>query len=161
MRYSYGIMDQRKILLYQPQLFLKNRDLLVFPGADFRMWHGDIKEYLDGLFQIDYQEMGKKEPVNLSELNLALGVLNHITLEFESLFDRENASLLPYHYLSTLDEKYKKKRSPYTSDMQRVDLQVPVINPELKYRHLMEIVEEAYQEFTRALKEKRMKKKEP
>ncbi|MDP3065460.1 MAG: hypothetical protein Q8N08_01880 [Methanobacteriaceae archaeon] len=161
MRYSYGIMDQRKILLYKPQLFLKSRDLLVFPSADFRNWHGDIKEYLDGLFQIDFQEMGKREPVNFTELNLALGVLNNITEELESLFDRENVSLLPYHYLSTLDEKYKKPRSPYTSDMRRVDLQVPVISPELKYKHRMEMVEEANREFTRALQEKKMKKKDP
>jgi hypothetical protein len=158
MRYSYGIMDQRRILLYQPQLFLRSRDLLVFPSADFRMWHGDIKEYLDGLFQIDFREMGKGKPVKVTDLNLALGVLNNITAELEGLFDREQVSLLSYHYLSTLDEKYKKPRSAYTSDMGRVDLQVPVITPELKYKHLMEIVEEANREFTRALKARRMKK---
>jgi hypothetical protein len=161
MRYSYGIIDRRKILLYKPQLFLKSRDLLVFPSADFRNWHGDIKEYLDGLFQIDFLEMGKGEPVNISELNLALGVLNNITEELESLFDSESVSDLSYHYLSTLDEKYKKRRSSYTSDMRRCDLQVPVISPELKYNHLMEMVEEANREFTRALQEGRMKKKYP
>lgn len=59
MRYCYGIMDRRKILLYKPQLFLNSTDLLVFPCADFVKWHGDIKEYLDGLFQIDYREMRK------------------------------------------------------------------------------------------------------
>jgi hypothetical protein len=160
MRYSYGIIDQRKILLYKPQLFLESRDLLVFPSADFLKWHGDIKEYLDGLYQIDYREMGKGKPVNVSELNLALGVLNNITLELESLFDRENVSLLSYHYLSTLDEKYKKQRSAYTSDMRRCDLQIPVINHELKYKHQMEMVDEANREFTRALQEGRMKKKD-
>ncbi|WJI10430.1 hypothetical protein FGU46_10185 [Methanobacterium sp. CWC-01] len=160
MRYSYGIMDQRRILLYQPQLFLKSKDLLVFPSADFHKWHGDIKEYLDGLYQLDFREVGKGKPVNMTDLNLALGVVNNITEELENLFDRENVPDFSYHYLSTLDKKYKKGRSAYTSDMQRVDLQVPVINPELKYKHLMEIVEEANQAFTRALEEKRMKKKE-
>jgi len=44
--------------------------------------------------------------------------------------------------------------------MRRCDLQVPVINPELKYKHQMEMVEEANREFTRALQEGRMKKKD-
>lgn len=94
------------------------------------------------------------------DLNLALGVVNNITVELESLFDREQVPDLSYHYLSPLDEKNKKSRSAYTSDMGRCDLQVPVITPELKYRHLMEIVEEANREFTRALQEGKMKKKD-
>jgi hypothetical protein len=53
MRYTYGIMDQKKILLYKPQLFLKDRDLLVFPSSDFQKWHNGIKEHTDGLYQID------------------------------------------------------------------------------------------------------------
>ena len=164
MRYSYGIMDQRRILLYQPQLFLKSKDLLVFPSADFHKWHGDIKEYLDGLYQLDFREVGKGKPVNVTDLNLALGVVNNITEELENLFDRENVSDFSYHYLSTLDKEYKDERSAYTSDMQRVDLQVPVITPELKYQHLLEIVEEANKVFTRNLKERgigtKMKKKD-
>jgi hypothetical protein len=31
MRYSYGIMDRKKILLYNPQLFLKGCNILAFP----------------------------------------------------------------------------------------------------------------------------------
>jgi len=164
MRYSYGITDQRRILLYQPQLFLKTKDLLVFPSQDFQKWHGDIKEYLDGLHQLDYREVGKGNPVTMADLNLALGVLNNINDKLENLFDRDSVSDFSYHYLSTLDKEYKKKRSAYTSDMQRVDLQVPVITPELKYQHLLEIVEEANQVFTRNLKERgigtKMKKKD-
>jgi hypothetical protein len=166
MRYSYGLMDRRKILLYRPQLFLKSKDLLVFPSKDFQKWHGDVKEYLDGLYQLDFRERGKGKPVNVTELNLALGVLNNITEELDNLFNSNNVSDLSYHYLSTLDEKYKKQRSAYTSDMQRVDLQVPVINQELKYKHLLEMVEEANREFTQVLKERgtgftRTKKKDP
>lgn len=52
MRFSYGIMDRRKILLYKPQLFLKWDDILAFPSKDFHIWHGTIKEYIDGLNQI-------------------------------------------------------------------------------------------------------------
>ncbi|MDI9437738.1 MAG: hypothetical protein QM405_06665 [Euryarchaeota archaeon] len=155
MRYSYGIMDQRRILLYKPQLFSRSRDLLVFPSQDFQKWHGYLKEFLDGLYQLDFHERGKGKPVSLTDLNLALGVVNNIAEEWEALFDKEHEPDPSYQYLSTLDEKYKRPRSSYTSDMHRVDLQVPVINPELRYRHQLEMVEEANQEFTRALKEKK------
>ena len=78
MRYSYGIMDRRKILLYKPHLFLSGDDLLVFPTKDFNKWHGDIKEYIDGLYQINSNNMDKTKSINITEFNLALGVLNNI-----------------------------------------------------------------------------------
>jgi len=81
MRYSYGIMDRKKILLYNPQLFLKGGNILAFPSKDFYRWHGDIKEYIDGLYQIN--SLDKSEPINTTELNLALGVLCNITEELE------------------------------------------------------------------------------
>jgi hypothetical protein len=166
MRYSYGIMDRRKIFLYKPQLFLKSKDLLVFPSTDFHKWHSDIKEYIDGLYQIDFREMEKGKSINITELNLAVGVLNNITEELEHLFDSEKVSDFSYHYVSTLDDKYKKQRSSYTSDMRRCDMRIPVINAEMKYKHIMEIVDEANRDFSRALKEGRtcrlskMKKKD-
>ncbi|MDI6644296.1 MAG: hypothetical protein QME14_04490 [Methanobacteriaceae archaeon] len=149
MRYTYGIMDEKKILLYKPQLFLKNKDLMVFPSKDFIKWHSDIKEYIDGLYQIDYWEM-KGNSISINELNLALGVLNNIKEELEHIFDSKKTSNSPYHYISSLDPKYKKKRSSYTSDMRRCDVQIPVITPEMKYNNLMEIINEANRNFSRA-----------
>ena len=150
MRYTYGIMEERKILLYKPQLFLKDKDLLVFPNTDFQKWHDDIKEYIDGLYQIDSWEMKKGNSIGITELNLAVGVLNNITKEFEHLFDSKKTSNSPYHYISTHDEKYKKQRSSYTSDMRRCDIQIPVITDEMKHQNLMEIIYEANRNFSRA-----------
>ena len=62
MRYSYGIMDERKILLYNPELFLKGNDILIFPSKDFHKWHGDIKEYIDFLYQINSINLEKGNP---------------------------------------------------------------------------------------------------
>jgi len=165
MRYSYGIMDRRKILLYKPQLFLRRDDILVFPSKDFHQWHGDVKEYIDGIYQINSRNMEKTKSINIPELNLAIGVLNNITEELERLFVSEKVSDFSYHYVSTLDDKYKKRGSSYTIDMRRCDMQIPVINEEMKYKHIMEIVDEANRDFSRAFKEgrtcrlSRMKKK--
>ena len=155
MRYTYGIMDERKILLYKPQLFLKDKDLLVFSSTDFQKWHNDIKEYIDGLYQIDSWEMKKGNSIDINELNLAMGLINNITEELEHLFDSKKTSDSPYHYISTLDKKYKKQRSSYTSDMKRCDMRIPVITEEMKYKHIMEIVEEVNRDSSRALKERR------
>jgi hypothetical protein len=151
MRYSYGIMDRRKILLYNPQLFLKGNDILVFPSKDFHKWHGDIKEYIDGLYQINSRNLEKLRPINLAELNLSIGVIHNISQELENLF---NLKAVPdsYQYISTLNKKYKKRKSGYSSDMGRCDIQIPVkleITAKLKYKHQMEIVEEAWNLFTR------------
>ncbi len=145
MRYSYGIMDRKKILLYKPQLFLNGRDILAFPSKDFHKWHGDIKEYIDGLYQINSQE--GSEPINIVDLNLALGVLGNITEELENLFDQGMVSDFSYQYISTMDAKYKKQKSSYTSDMRRCDMRVPVITPSLKYQHLLEVIRHAEREF--------------
>lgn len=147
MRYSFGIMDNGKILLYKPQLFLKDKDLLVFPSQDFQKWHNDIKEYIDGLYQIDSLET-EGNSINITELNLAVGVLNIIIEELEHLFDSKKTFDSPYCYISTLDKKYKKQRSSYTSDMRRCDIQIPVITWEMKYTNMMEIVNEANRDFS-------------
>lgn len=145
MRYSYGIMDRKKILLYNPQLFLKGGDILAFPSKDFHKWHSDIKEYIDGLYQINTRE--ETEQINIVDLNLALGVLGNITEELENLFDSGKRSDFSYQYISTMDAKYKKQKSSYTSDMRRCDMRVPVITPSLKYQHLLEVIRHAEREF--------------
>ena len=151
MRYSYGIMDQRNILLYRPHLFLSGDDLLVFPTKDFHKWQGDIKEYIDGLYQINSNNMDKTKSINITEFNLALGVINNINQELEQMFDPEMISDFSYHYVSTLDEKYKKQKGNYyTNDMRRCDIKIPVkpkITPWLKYKHMMEIVNQVAQDF--------------
>ena len=149
MRYTYGIMEERKILLYKPQLFLKDKDLLIFSSTDFRNWHNNIKEYIDGLYQIDSWEM-KGNSINITELNLAMGVLNNITEELENLFNSKKTSDFPYYYISTLNKKYKKQRSSYTSEMKRCDIQIPVITEKMKYKNLMEILFEANRDFSNA-----------
>ena len=161
MRYSYGIMDRREILLYRPQLFLSGDDLLVFPTKDFHKWQGDIKEYIDGLYQINSKNMEKTKSINITEFNLALGVLNNIREELEQMFNPDKISDFSYHYVSTLDEKYKKQKGDYyTNDMRRCDIKIPVkpkITPWLKYKHMMEIVNQVAQDF--ASLEKSGKKK--
>jgi hypothetical protein len=148
MRYSYGNTDEKEILLYKPQIFLKSKDLLFFPSTDFHKWYGSIKEYIDSLYQIDALQMEKGKSINITELNLAMGLLNSITEEFEHVFDSEKAP--NFHYISTLDEEYKKQKSFYTSDMKRCDTKIPMITPEMKHKHLMEIIDEASRENSHA-----------
>jgi hypothetical protein len=162
MRYSYGIIDRRKILLYSPHLFLSGDDLLVFPTKDFHKWHGDIKEYIDGLYQINSNNMEKIESININEFNLALGVLNNIREDIEQMFDQEKISDFSYHYVSTLDEKYKKQKGNYyTNDMRRCDIKIPVkpkITPWFKYNNMMEIVNQVAQDFASLDKSGKKKK---
>ncbi|UTB32293.1 MAG: hypothetical protein NKF70_12475 [Methanobacterium sp. ERen5] len=147
MRYSYGILDQKQILLYQPQLFLRNNDVLTFPTREFHKWHGDIKEYLDGLYQIQLRSGTVKKPLSLdiNDFNLANAVLNNITDEVKDLFDENNILNLSHHYVSTLDDKYKKMvGNNYTTDMKRCDTKIllkPRITPWMKEKHMMEIVD--------------------
>ena len=154
MRYSYGIMDRRKILLYEPQIFLSGDDILVFPTKDFHKWQGDIKEYIDGLYQISSMNMEKTKSLNITEFNLAVGVLNNITEELEHLFDPKRTADYSYHYISNLDEKYKKQiGNSYTSDMRRCDIKIlvkPKITPRLKYHNMMEIVNQVARDFANA-----------
>lgn len=152
MRYTYGILDEKKILMYKSQLFLKDRDLLFFPSSDFHKWHNDIKEYIDALYQIDSLEITNRNSINLNELNLAIGIVNDIKLELEQIFDPNKISNSSYHYMSTLDKKYKRSRSSYTSDMRRCDIIIPVITRQVKYNHLREILFEAENKFQKARK---------
>lgn len=152
MRYSYGILDRKQILLYKPQLFLGNNDVLIFPTREFHKWHGDIKEYLDGLYQIQLRSGQFKKPLSLdiNDFNLATAVLNNITNELVDLFDEDNLLNLSYHYVSTMDEKYKKMvGNSYTTDMKRCDTKIllkPKITPWMKEKHMMEIVDQVSME---------------
>lgn len=163
MRYSYGILDRKQILLYQPQLFLGNDDVLIFPTREFHKWHGDIKEYLDGLYQIQLRSGQFKNPLSLdiNDFNLAAAVLNNITDELVDLFNEENLLNLSYHYVSTLDEKYKKMvGNSYTTDMKRCDTKIllkPMITPWMKEKHVLEIVDEVSQDVRAIRKSKNLK----
>ncbi|MTK64537.1 MAG: hypothetical protein F8N15_08455 [Methanobacterium sp.] len=162
MRYSYGILDRKMILLYQPQLFLKNNDILIFPTREFHKWHGDIKEYLDGLYQIQLRSGKYKKPLSLdmNDFNLATAVLNNITNEVNDLFDEDNMLNLSYHYVSTLDDKYKKMvGNSYTTDMKRCDTKIllkPRITPWMKEKHVLELVDEVSQEVAEIKKSKNL-----
>lgn len=150
MRYSYGIVDRKRILLYKPQLFLSGDDFLVFPSQDFHSWQGDIKEYIDGLYQINSASILENRCINIRDLNLAIGVLENITEELELFFSKDDRHDLPYQYVSTLDKKHKRGRMSYSSDMRRCDIRIPVkpeVTPWLKYKNMMEIVEEAWKRF--------------
>lgn len=153
MRYSYGIMDRRKILLYKPQLFLKGDATLIFPSRDFIKWHGDIKEFIDGLYQINSETIEKTGSINMEEFNLAMGVIYSITEELEQLFNSEMGFSFSYQYISTVDNKFKKRRkNNYNNDMRKCDLRIPVkpeITRQLKHKHQMEIVEEAWKLFVK------------
>lgn len=162
MRYSYGILDQKQILLYKPQLFLGNNDVLIFPTREFHKWHGDIKEYLDGLYQIQLRSGQFKKPLSLdmNDFNLANAVLNNITNELVDLFDEDNLLNLSHHYVSTMDEKYKKMvGNSYTTDMKRCDTKIllkPRITPWMKEKHMMEIVDDVSQEIAAKRRSKKL-----
>ena len=161
MKYSYGIMDDHRIILYKPQLFKKAHDLLVFPSKDFHKWHGDLKEYIDGLYQINSINIEKGKSININELNLATGLLSNITEELQNLFDPEKTPDFNYQYVSTLDEEYTKRRGHrYTSDMMKIDMRIPV-KPEItqwqKHQNMMEIIDHAAREFTIARRKKQNK----
>lgn len=165
MRYSYGILDRKQILLYKPQLFLGNNDVLIFPTREFHKWHGDIKEYLDGLYQIQLRSGQFKKPLSLdiNDFNLATAVLNNITNELVDLFDEDNPLNLSYHYVSTMDDKYKKMvGNSYTTDMKRCDTKIllkPKITPWMKEKHMMEIVDKVSQDVAKIKKSETLIKK--
>ncbi|AXV41070.1 MAG: hypothetical protein CIT02_08655 [Methanobacterium sp. BAmetb5] len=141
MRRSFGIVDQRRILAYRPQLFQRTDDLLVFPAKDFQQWHSEITEYLDGLFQIKAQA----DPITYEEIHLAIGLLINIDRELVNLFDLDKEIDFSYQYVSQMDTKYKR-RDPqlYGRDMFHIDRKVLKITPQLKHKHQMEILDYAH-----------------
>lgn len=145
MRYSYGIMDQKNILAYHPHLFHKTSDLLVFPGKDFKKWHSDLAEYLDGIYQINAQAQKKGESITITDFNLAMAMVTGINQEMEDLFNTQKEVDLSYFHVSTMDDSYKNvKTNFYGRYRHKIDREVVHITPELKYRHILEIVDHAH-----------------
>lgn len=151
MRYTYGIMDGRKILAYKPELFRKTDDLLIFPGKEFDKWYSDITEYIDGLYQVNSKIHEDGRFVDITDLNLAIGILSSITDELDHIFNPERSLDFSYHYVSTVDEKYKKRNGNYYGRyMQKIDIIIPVkpvINYRVKQGHLMELLDYANRKF--------------
>jgi hypothetical protein len=146
MKYSYGIVDRKNIRVYQPHLFQKRDDLLVFPGKDFRKWYSNLKEYLDGIYQINAHMCENGKSATITDLNLVQGILNEITFEMENIFNPEKELDLSYYYISTMDKNYKKiKTNFYGRYRYKVDRKVVHVTPELKYMHMMEIVDYAHE----------------
>lgn len=165
MRYSYGIMGQKNILAYQPHLFHKTSDLLVFPGKDFQKWHSVLVEYLDGIYQINAQAQKKGESITITDFNLAIAMVTGINQELEDLFNTQKEADLPYFYVSTMENSYKNvKTNFYGRYKYKIDRKVVHITPELKYQHILEIVDYAHklldQDKNRNLKLKIVKKKD-
>jgi hypothetical protein len=145
MRHSYGIMDQKNILAYQPHLFHKTSDLLVFPGKDFKKWHSDLNEYLDGIYQINAQNQKKGRSITVPDFNLAMGMVTGIGHELEDLFNTKKETDLSYFYVSTMENSQKKvKTNFYGRYNHKIDRKVVHITPELKYQHILEIVDYAH-----------------
>ena len=149
MRYSYGTVDKRgdrqSVLAYRPQIFQRNDDLLIFPSKEFEKWQSEINELIDGIYQINSKTMEKGRDVDPSDLKLALGLLFNINEEMENLFDPDMKLDLSYYYLSTMDGKYKSRRSNwYGRYMHKIDRKVIEITPRMRYMHMMEIVDYAH-----------------
>lgn len=141
MRHSYGIVDQRELLLYKPQLFRKTDDILVFPSKEFEKWHSQIIEYLDGIYQINAKNMENGRLVDVDDLDLTLGLLFNINQELENIFNQDNEMDFSYEYVSIMDEKYKKCRSNYYGRYRhKIDRRLTKITPQIRYMHLLQIV---------------------
>lgn len=141
MRHSYGIVDQRELLLYKPQLFRKTDDILVFPSKEFEKWHSQIIEYLDGIYQINAKNMENGRLVDVDDLDLTLGLLFNINQELENIFNQDNKMDFSYEYVSIMDEKYKKCRSNYYGRYRhKIDRRLTKITPQIRYMHLLQIV---------------------
>jgi len=145
MRYSYGTVDRRNILLYKPQLFQKHEDLLIFPSRDLQKWHSEIMELLDGIYQIDSRNRNPAEFVDIEDLNLTIGLLNNINECLENVFNPTPELDHSYQYISLVDEEYKKRQGNfYGRYIDKVNRRVITITPEMKWRHMMEILDEAH-----------------
>lgn len=151
-------MNRRRILAYRPQLFQRTDDLLVFPSKDFAQWHSGVNELLDGIYQINAKNREKDQLVDISDLNLTAGLLVNIYHELEGLFDPDKEVDFTYHYISIMDEEYKRRRGNfYGRYMYKVDRTVVNITPQIRYRHMMEIVDNAHKLFAEQDRETRFK----
>ncbi|BDZ68620.1 hypothetical protein [Methanobacterium ferruginis] len=145
MRYTYGIMDRKNVLMYKPQLFQKTDDLLVFPSKDFQKWHSNLTEYLDGIYQINSKNIETNRYVDIEDLKLALGVLYNLNEELESIFNQEKKYDFSYQYISTVNDLYKKRQGNYYGRyMYKIDRKVFKVTPQIKWIHMMEILDEVH-----------------
>lgn len=145
MRYSYGTVDRRNILLYKPQLFQKHNDLLIFPSRDLQKWHSEIIELLDGIYQIDSRNRNPAEYVDIEDLNLTIGLLLNINEQLENIFNPAQELDQSYHYISMVDAEYKKRQGNfYGRYIDKVNRRVITITPKMKWKHQMEILDEAH-----------------
>lgn len=145
MRSSYGTVDRKKILAYKPQMFQRSENLLVFPGRDFHKWHNEIIELLDGIYQINAKNSEKGRLVDVRDLELAMGLLKNIENSFNNIFNPQQSLDFSYHYVSLMDEEYKKRKPVlYGRYMHKIDRRVFQASPWVKHRHMMEIVDYAH-----------------
>jgi hypothetical protein len=146
MRHSYGTIDKRNILLYKPQLFHKTDDLLVFPSKDFQKWHSELMELLDGIYQIDSRNRDPAKYIENQDLNLTIGLLLNINEELENIFNPAQELDYSYQYISMVDDEYKKRQGNfYSRYIDKINRRVIKITPEMKYRHMMEILNYAHE----------------
>ncbi|NYB52625.1 MAG: hypothetical protein HVN35_08725 [Methanobacteriaceae archaeon] len=144
MRSSYGTVDQKKVLAYKPQLFQRSEDLLIFPGRDFHKWQNEILELIEGIYQINAKNCEEGCLMDVGDFNLAMGVLKIIDRKLDNIFNPSQSLDFNYHYVSLMDEKYKKRKPVlYGRYRYKIDRKVFKISPRLKHIHLMEIVDYA------------------
>lgn len=145
MRYSYGIVDEKKVLAYQPQLFRSIDDLLIFPSRDFTKWHSGIVEIIDGIYQINAKHLDNNKFFDTTDFDLLFGLAVNIDLELKNLFNLDDLTDFSHHYISTMDPKYKKRKNNfYGRYMHKIDRNMGEITPRMKYIHMMEIVDYAH-----------------
>ncbi len=145
MRHSYGTVDRRNILLYKPQLFQRTDDLLIFPSRDLQKWHSEIMELLDGIYQIDSLNRDPARYVDIEDLNLTIGLLLNINEQVENIFNPAQELDQSYQYISMVDAEYKKRQGNfYGRYLDKINRRVITITPEMKWRHMMEILDEAH-----------------
>lgn len=144
MRHSYGTVDKRNILLYKPQLFHRTDDLLIFPSRDLQKWHSEIMELLDGIYQIDSQNQDPTQYIDIQDLNLTIGLLLNINEQLENIFNPAQKLDFSYQYISMVDDEYKKRQGNfYGRYLDKINRRVITITPEMRWNHMMEIVDEA------------------
>ena len=145
MKPSYGLVDRRKVLLYKPHLFRKTEDILIFPSKELKKWQSDIREYLDGIYQINAKNMGKGRLVDVEDVKLVQGLVVNINEELENIFNPDGKMNFTYNYVSVMDDEYKKPRNNYYGRyMNKIDRKFIKITPRIKYLHMMEIVDYAH-----------------
>lgn len=83
--------------------------------------------------------------VDIGDLNLTIGLLNNINEQLENIFNPAQELDHSYQYISMVDAEYKKRQGNfYGRYLDKINRQVITITPEMKWRHMMEILDEAH-----------------